>query len=124
MAWALINLGIAHATIEDFDGALGFYRRALDLYVKIQRGGGIMATLEGVAAAYAHMGREEHAVKLLAAAERLCRELAQALTAQEVAIQQRAHARTRTALSAAAWERAWQAGAHLPVEQAVTLALA
>jgi tetratricopeptide (TPR) repeat protein len=123
MAWALINLGIAHATVEDYGAALGCYRQALNLYVRIQRGGGIMATLEGVAAAYAHNGRSEEAVKLLAAAGRLCRELQQALTAQEVAIQQRAFDDTRAALSAEQWQRAWQSGDRLGVEQAVALAL-
>lgn len=121
VAWALINLGLAHRASGDFAAAAHYYRRCFQTYHKLERLGGMMAALEGLASVLAEVGQANQAVQLLAAAEKLRNQSGQALTLYELEIQHKTLEFTRTALSDLAWQQAWSRGQQLTLPALVTL---
>ena len=122
MAWALLNLGLAYTTQGDVVTGRRHYLDALAVYWQIDRRGGVLATVEGLAACLAVGDRAADAVRLMAATETLRSAIDESLTTQEAEMRAAALAATRSRLDEAAWQHAWQQGAVYSVEQAVALA--
>ena len=88
-AWSWLNLGLAKLAAMDTDAAEDALTRALDLYVELERKGGIMAGQEGLAAVAVAKGRHAEARRLLHEAERLRVDYGLALTAYEETLHER-----------------------------------
>jgi predicted ATPase/DNA-binding XRE family transcriptional regulator len=121
VAWALINLGLAQRAIGDFTGAANNYRRCFRVYHKLERLGGMMAALEGLASVLAEMDEVSQAVQLLAAAEKLRQQSGQALTLYELEIQQKTHSLTQSVLTDQEWKLAWSRGRKLTLSELMAL---
>lgn len=122
ITWAALNLGLAYALRGEFHVSARSYRRALEGYVTLGKRGGVLAALDGLAAACAGSGRAAEAAHLLAATERLRGEIGEQLSAQEETMRKRALAASRVVLAESDWQAAWQYGTTLSLEQAVELA--
>lgn len=121
IAWTLINLGLAYRALGNSSEAAKAYRRCFHVYAKIERLGGMMAALEGLASVLTEPGLAKQTVKLLGAAAKLRQQSSQALTIYELEIQQQTLDRTRSALSEAAWQQAWNEGLVLSLAEVATL---
>ncbi|MEZ4867185.1 MAG: tetratricopeptide repeat protein [Caldilineaceae bacterium] len=121
VAWSLINLGLAQRATGNLPQAAHAYRRCFLVYAELERLGGMMAALEGLASVLAEAGAAEQAVQLLAAAEKLRGQSGQALSLFELEIQQKTHTLTQSVLPEPAWTLAWGKGEQLTLSELTEL---
>lgn len=124
VAWSFINLALTYLQIEDLTMAKQYFQDCFRVYRKLESKGGMMATLEGLAAIAAIQGDATKAVQLLAVAAQWRKESGQALTDHELATQQRTRQLTKAALDPAVWQSAWNSVKHWSVPQVAKVALA
>jgi tetratricopeptide (TPR) repeat protein len=122
VAWALLNLGLIFALQGDFAQSERYYRRALDAYVALGRRGGVLAVLDGLAAAMVARGSAGAGVCLMAATERLRSQIDESLSDQETSMRHAALEHARQLLTQDAWQAAWRQGESLGFARAVALA--
>ena len=116
VAWSLINLGLAYIQADQPVEAGDYFRRALAIYQELGSISGLIAALEGLAAADMAKGAAERAVMLLSGAERLRKETGHALTRYEEEMSQRTRALSEAALDVDTWAEAWRRGSQSPLD--------
>ena len=124
IADALNNLGLVANEQGDYQSARKLFEEGM--VIRRARGDrqGIVSSLEGMAAVTAAFGSPPRAARIWGAAERLREEIGSPLPPNDRAHYDRRVAAARAALSnAAAFDRAWQEGRALMLEQAMDLAL-
>jgi len=124
VAWSLINLALTYLQIEDLPTAQRYFQDCFRLYRTLESKGGMMATLEGLAAIAAQAGEATKAVQLLSIAAQWRQESGQTLTEHEVATQQRTHHLTKATLDPTTWQATWQSAQHWSITQVEKVALA
>ena len=124
VAWSLINLALTYLQIEEMPTAQRYFQDCFRVYRTLESKGGMMATLEGLAAIAAVQGEATKAVQLLAVAAQWRQESGQALTEHEVATQQRTRQLTERTLDPATWQATWHSVQHWSVAQVARVALA
>ncbi|HKP52241.1 MAG TPA: tetratricopeptide repeat protein [Chloroflexia bacterium] len=125
LAQALNYLGLAALDDGDYTQAAQFYKESLATYRDLSNAFGIMRTLTGLAGVAGAQGDVVHAIHLLAAADALTTSgTSMKLTPLEKAVRQRAGEIALTQEDEFAYNRAWEAGYTMPVEEAIALALA
>ena len=116
VAWSLINLGLGYIQADQPVEAGDYFRRALAIYQELGSISGLIAALEGLAAADMAKGAAERAVMLLSGAERLRKETGHALTRYEEEMSQRTRALSEAALDVDTWAEAWRRGSQSPLD--------
>lgn len=119
MAEALHGRGQLARASRDLKRAAALHNEALDLRRQIGDGPGIAASLEGVAGLSAASGRNDHAARLLGAAQAQRDRGGYARTPWESARHQDDIAGIRAELSTEGFEAAFQQGAGLSTDEAV-----
>ncbi len=119
IAWSLINLALTYLQRQEWTTARHYFQECFAIYHQLESKGGMMATLEGLAAIAAQEGDAIRAVQLMAVANRWQQESGQQLTELELAMQAETRQVTEAALDPAAWQRAWQSATHWSVSQVV-----
>ena len=117
IAWTYINLALTYLQGQDWPQARHYFQECFNAYRKLESKGGMMAALEGLAAIAAQEKEPVRAVQFLAVAARWRAESGQQLTELELNNQAQARALTASALSPAAWQRAWESTQHWSVAQ-------
>ncbi|MEZ4731054.1 MAG: tetratricopeptide repeat protein [Caldilineaceae bacterium] len=124
VAWSFINLALTYLQIDHVTTAKQYFQDCFRVYRKLESKGGMMATLEGLAAIAALQGDATKAVQLLAVAAQWRKESGQALTEHELSTQQHTLQLTKAALAPAAWQSIWHSVKHWSVPQVAKVALA
>ncbi|MCB0090659.1 MAG: tetratricopeptide repeat protein [Caldilineaceae bacterium] len=88
-AWSLLNLGLAYLAVNNLAAAAQAFQADLAINQEMERKGGIMAALEGLAAVAAAQCKVQDARQLLEQAEKLRSEIGQPLTAYELDLHNR-----------------------------------
>jgi predicted ATPase/class 3 adenylate cyclase/Tfp pilus assembly protein PilF len=122
VADSLFNLGNVACRQGDLGAARTLYAESLVVLREIGDREGLADSLEGTASAAAECADPLLAARLWGAAERLREELGAPLTADERPHYERATAAARAGRGVA-FDRAWQEGCAMSLEQAVALAL-
>jgi predicted ATPase/class 3 adenylate cyclase/DNA-binding CsgD family transcriptional regulator len=107
----------------DLDRATALARESLVLFHELSDHRGLAACLELISSANAAQGQPERGIRLLAAAETVRETTGVNRPAARGAAQERTVAALRSALSADAFARAWEAGRRLPLDEIVADAL-
>jgi tetratricopeptide (TPR) repeat protein len=124
IASSLNSLGSLASDQGDCASAQALYREALAMVRELGDRLGIAISLEGLARAVAALGSSSCAARIWGAAERLRSETGSPLSPRDRPDYDRRVAVARTALrDDAAFDRAWQEGRALTLEQAIALAL-
>ena len=123
IAWSLINLALTYLQIDEVTTAQRYFQDCFRVYRKLESKGGMMATLEGLAAVAAREGHATKAVQLLAVAAQWRQESGQALTEHELATQQQTRQLTEAALAPTVWQTTWNSVQHWSVQQVAKVAL-
>jgi len=124
-ATSLTNLGNVARDRGDFPAAWALHQEGLVIWRKLGDRRGIAFALEGLALAVAALGNSLRAARIWGAAERLREEIGSPLPPNERPHYDRHVAQARGALGDdAAFDRAWQVGRDLTLEQAIDLGLA
>lgn len=108
IAWALINLALTYLQMKEWAKAQQHFQECFAIYRQLESKGGMMATLEGLAAIAAHRGDAIRAAQLLAVASRWQRESGQQLTELELTIQAETRQRVEALLDPTARQQAAQ----------------
>jgi tetratricopeptide (TPR) repeat protein len=123
-AVALVNLGFVAFAQGDIDAARQFFEESLALSRELGIKALVASCLEGLAGVDAVRGDPERAARLLGAAEALRTAIHQPIEPADRADYERFVAAARSRLDEASFKAAWEAGAHLSLEEATELALA
>jgi predicted ATPase/class 3 adenylate cyclase/Tfp pilus assembly protein PilF len=124
-AKSLQCLGSVASDEGDFAAARPFHEESLAIMRELGDRGGIADNMEGMAAVVAALGTFPRAARIWGAAERLRGEIGSPLSPNERRRYDRAVAAARAAFGdSASFDRAWQEGCALALEQAIELALA
>ena len=122
IASALHKLGQVSRAVHDHGTARARLAESLALQQELgnKQGGECLA---GLAATAAESGHPERAARIFAASSAMLEAIGVRLAPVDQAALTRDLAATRERLGAPGWERAWEAGAALPTEDAIALAL-
>ena len=124
IASSLSNLGEVACEQGDYPAAGALHQEGLVIRREVGDRRGITYSLEGLAAVVAALGSSLRAARIWGAAERLGEEIGSPLAPNELPRYNRRVAAARAALGDdAAFDRAWQEGRALMLEQAIELAL-
>jgi predicted ATPase/class 3 adenylate cyclase len=124
VATALNNLAGVAAAAHDFAYAHALSQESLSIWAELGQNAAITEALEGLSGATAALGDSLRAAHLWGAGERLREEIGSPLPPQEQRDHDRDVAAARAALEDnAAFDRAWQEGRALTLDQAIALAL-
>jgi predicted ATPase/class 3 adenylate cyclase len=118
------NLGQLALAADDVSAARGFYVKSLSTASKLGDRSTIAYALEGMAGVGLFEGQPELAGRLLGAADHLRNAINSPIFVTDILLYERTVAGVRAALGAEAFTAARAAGASLPLEQVVQLALA
>src|SRR6266545_3144848 len=124
MAFALVNQGFAALSEHDHKRALGLLREALRRLAELEFRDVIGYCFEGLAAVLAFTGEAGPAARLLGAAEALRESVGVDLAPTERATHETTAAAVREALGEKRFSAAWRLGRDLPLDEAITYALA
>jgi non-specific serine/threonine protein kinase len=124
MAFALVNQGFAALSEHDHKRALGLLREALRRLAELEFRDVIGYCFEGLAAVLAFTGEPDPAARLLGAAEALRESVGVDLAPTERETHETTAAAVREALGEKRFSAAWRLGRDLPLDEAITYALA
>jgi predicted ATPase/DNA-binding CsgD family transcriptional regulator len=124
LATALIGTGHIHILQMDLSRAAASYRESLSLMLEVGDPLGQAATVRAIGALAAHLGRAREATQLLAAAATKRKTHGAGLVPSERRREERAIELAQSALGAAAFVAAWEAGRGLAWETVTEEALA
>ncbi len=124
MAFALVNQGFAALSNQDHKRALGLLREALRRLAELEFRDVIGYCFEGLAAVLAFTGEAGPAARLLGAAEALRESVGVDLAPTERETHETTAAAVREALGEKRFSAAWRLGRDLPLDEAITYALA
>jgi predicted ATPase/transcriptional regulator with XRE-family HTH domain len=125
VAGCLFILGWLAQERNDYARATALYAESISLYLSVGATWAVRYMLNGLAGIARARGQEERAVRIYGAAEALHAALGGAFHYPDrLVARDRDITALRSALGAAAFETAWTAGLALPLDQAVTEALA
>jgi predicted ATPase/DNA-binding SARP family transcriptional activator len=124
MAFALVNQGFAALSEHDHKRALGLLREALRRLAELEFRDVIGYCFEGLAAVLAFTGEAGPAARLLGAAEALRESVGVDLAPTERETHETTAAAVREALGEKRFSAAWRLGRDLPLDEAITYALA
>ena len=125
IASSLTGLGAVAHDQGDFPAAIALYQEGLVIQRALGDGRGIAFSLEGLATLVAALGSSLRAARIWGTAERLRVEIGSPLPPIDRPRYDRRVGATRAAMGDdAAFDRAWQEGRILTIEQAIELALA
>ena len=124
VAQSLNNLGDLACVIRDFASAKPLFEESLSIRADLGERTEIACVLAGVSEAAAGLGDSLRAARIWGAAERLREEIGSPLHSQDQRDHDGSVGAARAALGDdAAFDRAWQQGRALTLEQAIGLAL-
>ena len=123
-AWTLRNLGTALRLAGNLDQATACYRQSLQLRQSLNQVVGAAWAMEGLAAVAVDQGEWVRGARLWAAADAIRTAMNAPMSNPDRTAYETSLTRLQTALSAAAFAAAWQAGAALTAEAAFAEALA
>jgi tetratricopeptide (TPR) repeat protein len=110
IAHALLNLGLAALHLIDYERAEALFREALEVAADIGSLASVVYGCEGLGAALAEQAKSEHAVELLAGAQRIGDSMGLELEPFEQRLHDRAIELARSDLTEAEFDAAWAAG--------------
>ena len=120
-AISLHSLGGVAYEQGDYDAACAHYRESLAILRELGHRGRIAYSLEELAAVFAALGRVRHAARLCGAAQRLREEVGAPAPSEDSAFAARIAAARKALGDDADFDRAWQEGRGLTLEQALEL---
>jgi hypothetical protein len=124
MATSLNCLGNLACESGDLGAAVDLYRESLEIFRDLGRKIGVAYSLEGIAVVVAAVAGPPGAARIWGAAQRLLEETGSVRTADESSRYDQSVAAARAALcDDVAFDRAWQEGRALTLDQAIELAL-
>jgi non-specific serine/threonine protein kinase len=119
----MFNLGQLELAANEAGAARGLYRESLNASVKLGARSNIAYCLEGLAGVATLEGQPERSARLLGAGEALRKAINSKMDVTDLPLYERSVAATRSALGEEAYAAACAAGAALPLEQVIELAL-
>ena len=120
-AISLHSLGGVAYQQGDYDAACAHYRESLAILRELGHRGRIAYSLEELAAVFAALGRVRHAARLCGAAQRLREEVGAPAPSEDSVFAARIAAARKALGDDADFDRAWQEGRGLTLEQALEL---
>jgi tetratricopeptide (TPR) repeat protein len=121
LAAALLNISIATTATGRLEAAEGYCRRAAALFAELGDRGGLAPCLEELGHIAVEQGRDSHAAQLLGAAGSLRREIEMPHKQRERGKYESMLSSIKRSLGEAAFEKSWQAGSALSLEEMVVL---
>ncbi len=123
LASALALLGYAAQLADDLQRATALYEESLTLSREAGMKANIGECLEGLADIAGARGEAVRAARLYGAAEALREAVGYPLTAEDLALMEPYLAAARSQLDEAVWQRAWEEGRAMALEEAIAYAL-
>lgn len=123
IAWSLSNLANVFNIQGDHRTAHTFYERSLAVHRELGNKSGIAVSLAGFGEVATFLGQPQRGVELLGASHALQQTIGAVLDPEDLIPYRRALASARAALSEEEFERAWQDGSAMSMEQAILHAL-
>ncbi len=122
--FSLLLLGQVAYHGGDYGRATMLFKESLVLRSKLENKQSVAQCLLGLAEVACALDRADHAARLLGAAQSLLEAAGARISAADQARFERDLARARAQLGEAAWEKAWNEGRAMTIEQAAAYALA
>jgi non-specific serine/threonine protein kinase len=120
---SMLNLGKLAFSDGQLIGATGIFAKNLTLSWKMRDKKHLTDNLKGLALTAMSMGQLERAAHLLGAAKALSESVGYVMDPDDLAEYERAIDAVRSELGKVAWEKAWQEGRAMELEQVVAYAL-